>query len=142
MESFLNILWLLFATSAMFLWQLRWARQKCAAERNRVQEWTAFLCGLVLLFFAVSLTDDLHSEIVLYEECANGRRHSLVCSVAHATPPHGAKIPEAGAAAILARAASAEQFQFVAMISLAPRDLTSNVDLGFCSGRAPPLGIF
>jgi hypothetical protein len=141
MESFLNILWLLFATSAVLLWQLHWVRQKRAAQRNRVQEWTAFLCGLVLLFFAVSLTDDLHSEIVLYEECANGRRQSLVCSVAHATPSHGAKIPAAGATAILSRAASAEQFQFVAMISLAPRKLTSNVGLGLFSGRAPPLGI-
>lgn len=96
MESFLNILWLLFATSAVLLWQLHWVQQKRAAQRNRVQQWTAFLCGLVLLFFAVSLTDDLHSEIVFYEECANGRRHSLVCGVAQAIPAHGARIPAVG----------------------------------------------
>ena len=34
-------------------------------------------CSLILLFFAVSLTDDLHSEVMLLEDCSTSRRQSM-----------------------------------------------------------------
>lgn len=63
MELLLNILWMLIALGALGVWQFCWARQKQGQRRKPVQEWTAFVCALVFLFFAVSLTDDLHSNL-------------------------------------------------------------------------------
>jgi hypothetical protein len=140
MESFLNILWLVIALSAMFTWRMHWVRQEHSRQRNPVQEWTALLCGLVLLFFAVSLTDDLHSEIVLFDECAGGRRYSLVCSSVHGTP-HGAKTPAVSGDAILPRTPPTEQFRLVALISPARQDVKSHVRYGISSGRAPPIEV-
>jgi hypothetical protein len=138
MESFLNILWVLIALCALWVWRVHWVRQERAERRNPVQEWTAFLCGLVLLFFAVSLTDDLHSEIVLFDECASGRRHSAVCSCAHPAP-HGAKAPSASGPAIVPAVSAIQQFRVIARISAIRQDLMSRVSYSFSSGRAPPI---
>ena len=45
------------------------------------REWTAFVCSMVLLFFVVSLTDDLHAELMLIEECSSSRRHAACVAV-------------------------------------------------------------
>jgi hypothetical protein len=138
MESFLNILWVLIALCALGAWQVSWVHQERRARRNPIQEWTAFICALVLLFFAVSLTDDLHSELVLFDECASGRRYSTVCSCGHPTV-HGARTQAVGGAAILPRVATVEEPLPSAGISPVEQVLKPPVRGGFSSGRAPPV---
>ena len=76
MELFLNLLWVAIAVVAFGFWRTRWLRERPEHRRNPLREWTAFACALVLLFFAVSLTDDLHSELIIFDECCASRRHS------------------------------------------------------------------
>jgi hypothetical protein len=59
-----------------------------ARRRDPVREWAAVICALVLLFFAVSLSDDLHASLALLEESAGSRRHSAVWD-AHPSPDAG-----------------------------------------------------
>jgi hypothetical protein len=76
MELFLNILWSVIAVAGLCVWRVSWAGQTRQREHASWRQWTAFVCALVLLFFMVSLTDDLHSELVVFEECSAGRRHA------------------------------------------------------------------
>jgi hypothetical protein len=87
MESFLNTLWLVIALAALCVWRVRWAQQPRERRYADWHQWTAFACALVLLFFMVSLTDDLHSELVVFEECSAGRRHATCASCPHHAPP-------------------------------------------------------
>ena len=134
MESFLNILWFLMAVAGFCVWQMCLVRQKRQAPRDPVKEWTAVVCMLVFLFFAVSLTDDLHSDLVVLDECSAGRRTWVH---AHgAAPP--AKIADGASAAMLAPALSME----LPMAS-EPGPLATPLEpversLRITSGRSPP----
>jgi hypothetical protein len=88
MESFLNLLWVAIAAVSFGFWRTRWLHERSERRREPLREWTAFACALVLLFFAVSLTDDLHSELVIFDECSATRRHSLALVRPHDAPPH------------------------------------------------------
>ena len=81
MELFLNVLWVAIAAAGLCVWRIRWADQPREREHAPWRQWSAFVCALVLLFFMVSLTDDLHSELIVFEECSAGRRNAacLVC---------------------------------------------------------------
>jgi hypothetical protein len=89
MELVLNILWVLIALAAFGLWRIVWRNQARHSERRPLEEWTAFTCVLVFLFFAVSLSDDLHASAILSDDCG-GRRHSLVLSCATHAQDHSA----------------------------------------------------
>jgi hypothetical protein len=80
-------LWLVIALVALCVWRLSWSGQPARCEQAAWRQWTAFVCALVLLFFMVSLTDDLHSELVVFEECSAGRRHAAC----QACPQHVAQ---------------------------------------------------
>jgi threonine/homoserine/homoserine lactone efflux protein len=137
MEALLNILWLIIATAFVCVWRLRWVRQKRASERKRAQEWTAMTAALILLFFAVSLTDDLHSDMMLYDECSSGRRHSMACACGHADLGRASAIHGA-VAALATRSASLELPPLggrTVAVNQAP-NLTATVDIP--AGRAPP----
>lgn len=77
MELFLNLLWTLIALAALVVWRCEWKRQACCAPHKAWQQWTAFACTLVFLFFAVSLSDDLRAATILADDCALGRQHSV-----------------------------------------------------------------
>jgi hypothetical protein len=138
MELILNIVWALIAVCGLYVWRVHWARQEACTRRTALQQWTAFTCGLVLLFFAVSLTDDLHSEIVLFDECASGRRYSAVGNCAHAAPD-AAKIPALCGVGILPRTSAPEQLTAISKVSTVPYGSPSFLRLHDFSGRAPPL---
>jgi hypothetical protein len=140
MELFLNIVWALIALCGLYLWRTQWVRQEACAKHTALQQWTAFTCGLVLLFFAVSLTDDLHSEIVLFDECASGRRYSAVGSCAHASPD-ATKIPAVCGVAILPRVAAPERFLAVSTIFTVSHFPLFRFRSEHSSGRAPPVVI-
>src|ERR1700735_942323 len=60
MELFLNLLWMLIAVGLLGAWRTRWVHQQHRAPRHSLQEWSALSIALVLLFFAVSMTDEMH----------------------------------------------------------------------------------
>ena len=139
METFLNILWLLIAAGVLAVWRTRWVHQheqQAHARRNPSQEWTAVGCALVLLFFAVSLTDDLHFEMVLFDECATGRR-STVGSCSH-DAPHGRTIVHAPVPLDSSPAASPDRLRVVGTVLLFVFAEDANGEFVAPSGRAPP----
>lgn len=77
MELFLNLLWALMAVAALVVWRCEWKRHECGAPHKPWQQWTAFACTVVFLFFAVSLSDDLRAATILADDCALGRHHSF-----------------------------------------------------------------
>ena len=134
MEAFLNFLWVLIAAVALGIWRTRWQHEQRESRRDPVREWTAIGCALVLLFFAVSLTDDLHSEIVLFDESSAGRRFT---ACAHSSPQAGGNVPHSGSA-ILSFDPSFQQLRQVG-IAL-PEEFFQRTDfyLEVSAGRAPP----
>jgi hypothetical protein len=134
MESFLNFLWVLIAAVALGIWRTRWQHERRESRRDPLREWTAIGCALVLLFFAVSLTDDLHSEIVLFDEASTSRR-SAAC--AHHSPQAGHYVPHSGPA-ILPFDPSFQRFRQVGIAI--PEQFFSRTDFSVevSAGRAPP----
>jgi hypothetical protein len=136
MELFLNVLWLAMATAALCVWRVRWTHQMRERDPEPWRQWTAFASALVLLFFMVSLTDDLHSELVYFEECTASRRHTACL----ACPRHIPKkhVPEALHGALLVS-------NFVPSPSpigwVTPQNESSHDTLraGLGSGRSPPV---
>jgi hypothetical protein len=105
-------------------------------EHASWRQWTAFVCALILLFFMVSLTDDLHSELVVFEECSASRRHAACLA-----RPHHA--PQSHAAGSVYATLTTPSFTYaLAQIGLVTPELDhSRLDfhVGRTSGRAPPV---
>jgi len=138
MELLLNILWMLIAVGLVVIWRTRWIHQRRRSSRRSLQEWSAIGLALVLLFFAVSMTDDLHSEIVALEEWSTSKR-DFVCS------PGAQPVPQSGTAlhtsswaivppvSLFARSDSQKKLEQASQIS------TSFLPSYRPSGRAPPV---
>src|SRR5579862_6324649 len=74
MESLLNILWVLLALPAMWLWRSRAASRPAARYWDRLRAPVLLLCAMVLLFPVISVSDDLHIAQAEMEECKPSRR--------------------------------------------------------------------
>src|SRR5579883_2392284 len=83
METVLNLIWLAVTIAALWLWHFRWAVSKRESGRSLRLEAVAMVCVLALLFPVISLTDDLHPEIVPADTVSSKRNHCLLA--AHAT---------------------------------------------------------
>jgi hypothetical protein len=83
MELFLNLLWLLISGAALALWQVRWKHEQSFERWPGWQAPIALVCVLVLLFFPISLTDDLHAEILLSGDCSAQRRSMTAFADGH-----------------------------------------------------------
>ncbi|MGH9712518.1 MAG: hypothetical protein ACRD5M_04370 [Candidatus Acidiferrales bacterium] len=134
MESFLNILWLLIAVATITLWRMRWIGQRHVVSRRPLLEWTALACALVLLFFAVSLTDDLHSDVMLADDCFTGRRHTIC---AHSSQ-HSGNIIKSIAPATLLQSDPVESLREIERVVLLNRFWKSLIQCDAASARAPP----
>jgi hypothetical protein len=137
MELFLNILWMLIAAVLLGTWRTRWIHQRRRTLRHSVQEWSAVSVALVLLFFAVSMSDDMHSEIVALEDCSASKRE-LVCALAsHPLPPSGVAA-QAPSWAIVPRVPSCTLLTALHNIELVGQVRTSYLPSNGPSDRAPP----
>jgi hypothetical protein len=140
MELFLNILWVLIALAGAVIWRTRWTGQARLRRHTAWREWTAFVCAMVLLFFVVSLTDDLHADLMLFEECSGSRRLAtcLACPH-HSSPPDGSGAVHAWA--ILPSGLHVESLVFGALVlpTLGNRELQTNVKRA--ADRAPPASV-
>jgi len=77
-ELFLNIVWVVVAAAVLGTWRINWVHQRKRTVLRSIWEWTSICVVLVLLFFAVSMTDDLHSDLIVFEECSSSRRNSVL----------------------------------------------------------------
>lgn len=138
MESFLNLLWVAIAAGAFCFWRTRWLHECRDHRRDPLREWTAFACALVLLFFAVSLTDDLHSGSMVFDECSTSRRHSFSLTRSHDMPQH--RTPEASSGiAVRLYPGLQNPPEFIDRLGAAKELLFFSVDSWTPFGRAPPL---
>lgn len=96
MELLLNLLWFVLAVATVLVWRIHWTRQQRDAHYSSLKQWAALACALLFLFFVVSLTDDLHSETLLFDDV--GRRHSVVLTCADHSFRSGTVVRQAGAA--------------------------------------------
>jgi hypothetical protein len=73
MELFLNLVWLLMALPAYWLWR-RGASSRARCQLTPLQFFFALACTLVLLFPVISATDDLHAMRAEMEDGAVSKR--------------------------------------------------------------------
>ncbi len=139
MELLLNVLWLLIALTAVGAWCIDRACQNRRAPSKLLPEGIALACALVFVFFAVSLSDDLQATAgaTLSDDCAAGRRHSLVWDSCHSSHQN-AERPQ------MSSAAAPSQLLFSPNLRVAERILSAAAhvyrDLKGTSlfGRSPP----
>jgi len=136
MELFLNFVWVLIAVFGLSVGRVCWAPGRLG-RRQPLREWTAIVAALVFLFFAVSLTDDLHSDLVLFEESANGRRQSVVLASAHASP-QDVKTTSAAAGASLDHFAWLHQIHCVGFVEPFHQEFPAFLPKDRLPGRGPP----
>jgi hypothetical protein len=140
MELFLNILFAVIAIEALIIWRIDWSHQERQAPRKALQEWTAFVCALVFIFFAVSLSDDLRADAILTDACSKDRRHALVWDSSHATHAD-AHQTHAAAAAVPVHAIFCENLRVAGRIVPVPAHVDRSLDKDPCVGRSPPLSV-
>jgi hypothetical protein len=140
MELILNLVWLVIATALVCIWRTQWIPQRSGRARGRVQEFSAVSLALVLLFFAVSMSDDLHSEIVALEELSANKRDHAHAGVAHpSAEPISIPHPLFGALAA-ARPLFADASAVGAVASAKPV-FDIHTSIGLKSDRAPPMTV-
>ncbi len=132
MELFLNLLWLLIAVVSVAYW-CRHAPPDAAKRRPQC---IALACALLLLFPVISLTDDLHAEVMLIEDGNTAKRHagSAAGAVGHAA--HGKHVTHSTVAVIPPRKTQLglATFGSVSLETL----LFSSLRVRPASGRDPP----
>jgi hypothetical protein len=137
MELFLNLLWVLMAACAVGFWRTQWLDERRKADRESLRDWTAMGCALVLLFFAVSLTDDLHAEAMLRDECSASSRHLI--SAHHSQDPK--RIVGVSFPAILPKTAVAQSPHIDFQVFSIGFSSSSVFIHDLSEGRAPPATI-
>ena len=137
MESFLNLLWVVIALGALGTWRACWLRERGSRRRDPVREWAAVVCALVLLFFAVSLSDDLRASVLVLEESAGARRHLTSGNAKHSAPDTSQHFDAHSFALPAAPFFAAPGSGFVSLTISKDRN-SALLESGFASGRAPP----
>jgi hypothetical protein len=140
MELLLNILWMLIAVGLVVIWRTRWIHQRRRSSRRSLQEWSALSLALVLLFFAVSMTDDLHSEIVALEEWSTNKRDSGCSASPHLVPQSGTAL-HTSSSAIVQPVSFFGPSSSLRKLELASQSHASFLSNERSSGRAPPVSI-
>jgi len=137
-EFFLNFLWVLIALAGLGAWRGFWVHQVSGARKTPFHQWTAFACALIFLFFAVSLTDDLHSGLILFDEATSGRRHSAVYDCLHPSAQHSTASPTLGAAGPSVTS-SDSPLHAVARVTPHGTFVRTSPERVITLGRAPPV---
>jgi hypothetical protein len=112
LETTLNLIWLAVTLVALWLWRFRWTGGRRAPGHNVRLEAVAMVCILALLFPVISLTDDLHPEVIPVDATSSKR---ALCLLA-AQNAHGGH----------ARISSSHPFVFAVF-----RDPLAQAELGF-----------
>lgn len=85
METVLNLIWLAITLAGVWVWRFRWFTSRGNRRGRAFPEAIAIVCLIALLFPVISLSDDLHPEIMVVE-CASAKRSLglLVAAGSHA----------------------------------------------------------
>jgi hypothetical protein len=78
METILNLVWLAVTLAALWLWRFRWKGARRKPGHDVRLEAVAMVCVLALLFPVISLTDDLHPEVIPAEAASSKRALCLL----------------------------------------------------------------
>jgi hypothetical protein len=137
METLLNLLWLVLALAALWIWRFRWLVSRPNPRARVFMEAVAIGCTLALLFPVISLTDDLHPEIVAVD-ASSGKRNACLMVAAATRTTHVTPISSHHAALTVFRPVLGNVAQNIAGIFLPPENLHQFFVCGSCSGRSPP----
>ena len=95
MELALNLIWLCLALAgfALLIRNLSRATKQAEQQPSNRQKIMAMTCALIILFFVVSMTDDLHDQEIFVEESKflkvmNGTGSPAMASTHSALSPH------------------------------------------------------
>jgi len=92
MEALLNLLWLVVALALIAVWWFRWRGSRLRPRAGVLPEIVAVGCAISLLLPVISLTDDLHPEI-LAVDAASGKRHSGLLIAGATKTIHSSPLP-------------------------------------------------
>lgn len=75
MELLLNLVWLVVAATSLTLggWQILRTARRNELHPSKWHSLIALCCLLVILFFVISMTDDINDQRVASEECQSSR---------------------------------------------------------------------
>jgi hypothetical protein len=104
-ETILNLVWLAVTLAALWLWRFRWAATPRNSRHEIRVEAVAIICVLALLFPVISLTDDLHPEVVPVDSISSKRNHSLLLASGHHAAHSGSQLSAHSAFALLSHPA-------------------------------------
>lgn len=140
METLLNLCWAIIAVTTLSVWVLR-RRSAPVSRFTDGEQLVALGCALVLLFFPISLTDDLHPEIFLVMDSSSARRSlpALIAAKSHdASTGTWSAVPFA--AFLLART---QIFNLVmhGLVNAEVRCSEQSSGYGFTLARSPPLSL-
>lgn len=141
MELFLNLLWLSIALGALGAWGFKYSRRHPQTRRKWLAEFTALSCALVFLFFAVSLSDDLHADVILCDDCAAKRYHALAWDCGHSSHQIAGRPHHVVAAAEPSQPTAIAQPQPVDRISFITAHVAVTLTQKSFFGRSPPRSI-
>ena len=142
MEISLNLLWLGVALIAISVWIFRW---RSASAASAISGAVALGCAVILLFPSISVTDDLHPQIVALD-AAGGKRNMcrLISCAGRGLSQNSAtalKLPHHAFVAVQSNLSIGDAFTISGSVteksSLYPHTSRSSL-----SGRSPPVSHF
>ncbi|HEX8881463.1 MAG TPA: hypothetical protein VF749_15595 [Candidatus Acidoferrum sp.] len=89
MELTLNLVWVCVAIAAILAQIITLSASGASLRRpaSYVRKLIAMGCALVILFFVISMTDDLHNEQVLVEDRKSSRNAAVTATAANPASP-------------------------------------------------------
>jgi hypothetical protein len=138
MEIALNLAWLGITLALLGLWRFRWVVSRRHARNSFLLQAVSLICVLALLFPVISLTDDLHPEIIAVDS-VSGKRNA--CLMAAASSPARDVSAHPGAQSIyflLSRPAPGASFTAASRIEIRLSYFASRVPMDSSTGRSPP----
>ena len=122
----------------LIVWRFCWIPQKGNSRRNPLQESAAIVCTLVILFFAISLSDDLRADAILSDECLISRRHSTPANSRHDGSDTQHRINRFGSAMLIANPAIPSLQTVSRLPVVEPWQRKTLINQSPSSSRAPP----
>ena len=138
METLLNLIWLAITVAAFWVWRFRWSGSRIESKHGKKIESVAMVCVLAIFFPVISLTDDLHPEIVVVDAASGKRNACLIAASAPRLLPAPVAARAHFAVAILNRPVVASNFIVSRMVPLVPFH-RSSFFVSSSSGRSPPV---
>ena len=137
METLLNLIWLVLALAGLWVWRFHWLVSRPNPRARLYLEAVAIGCALALLFPVISLTDDLHPEIVAVD-ASSGKRNACLMVAGVTRTPHVTSISSSHVALTAFRPVFGPAERNIAGIFLPPENLHQIFAGGSRSGRSPP----